>query len=666
MYKNKKIIATLLVATVIIHSALVDLVVAQTTLVAPVRETIFVSDPAQKQELPESTDSIYYSQKKLDFDAKQALETIRWLSKWIEEIMTQVDELDKEFDSSNIKYQQTKKEIFDVVQDLDDARAELDSSIKKIGYYQDQVVKSAGEIENIRKEMEETKEYMQRFTQFLYKFQNELISYEGESTEIDEIKLFLNTETHIANKLSDSYLIEAMIMKLEELMSALQEEEKKQIDNVRLSNQNKRKAKDTIDHYQKSVEDLNQKRLYLLDFLTLYKSNSEKIEGTIQTLFDTRMEAHTDIIENIQEIKEEKYNVSFDINKQIIALNSIKDYAPKSNDIPFDWPLYPVSNISNFFMDQEYKKEYWVDHIGIEIPAQQRTPLYATRNAIVYKIADNGDGFGLNWMLLMHDNDYVTVYKYPNELLVKEWDIVRRWQLIGYSGWEPGTKWAGFISKWPNLTFAIAKDGEFIDPLTVLDLSVIQNKSILSKVDKIKYLKDLYARPRDLYKLTFFEGRSQDERRENFLDTYGVWIYGDTSFWEDAADWTNIDLDVWICVAFAESTLWLHLSTSNNIGNVGNNDRGDRIAYQSPLAWARLIYETMNNGYLGHYNTILELNGYGNEDGKMYATSEYNWQNNVTKCLSMIKWFYVPDNFPFRVAPNPERINITTIENKSE
>jgi len=67
------------------------------------------------------------------------------------------------------------------------------------------------------------------------------------------------------------------------------------------------------------------------------------------------------------------------------------------------------------------------------------------------------------------------------------------------------------------------------------------------------------------------------------------------------------------------------------------------------MVGARLIYTTLNNTYLGNYNIILDYNGYGNPDGKNYATSTYNWQNNVTKCLSRIKGYPVPDDYPVRV-----------------
>lgn len=40
----------------------------------------------------------------------------------------------------------------------------------------------------------------------------------------------------------------------------------------------------------------------------------------------------------------------------------------------------------------------------------------------------------------------MSVYLYPNSLLVQEGEIIRRGQLIGYSGGEPGTKGAGFVA----------------------------------------------------------------------------------------------------------------------------------------------------------------------------------------------------------------------------
>jgi len=42
--------------------------------------------------------------------------------------------------------------------------------------------------------------------------------------------------------------------------------------------------------------------------------------------------------------------------------------------------------------------------------------------------------------MIVHTNGYVTAYQYINKILIKPGDIVRRGQLIGYSGGEPGTQ----------------------------------------------------------------------------------------------------------------------------------------------------------------------------------------------------------------------------------
>jgi len=62
---------------------------------------------------------------------------------------------------------------------------------------------------------------------------------------------------------------------------------------------------------------------------------------------------------------------------------------------------------------------------------------------------------------------------------------------------------------------------------------------------------------------------------------------------------------------------------------------------------------TLNNAYLGSYHTINQLSRYGNKDGKIYASSPINRQTNVLKCLSQIKGYYIPEDFPFRTGPNP-------------
>ena len=71
----------------------------------------------------------------------------------------------------------------------------------------------------------------------------------------------------------------------------------------------------------------------------------------------------------------------------------------------------------------------------------------------------------------------MTVYLYPNQVIVQEGDIIRRGQIIGYSGGEPGTKGAGFVAGGPNLTFMVIENGKSVNPIDYLDLSTLVDQS---------------------------------------------------------------------------------------------------------------------------------------------------------------------------------------------
>jgi hypothetical protein len=66
------------------------------------------------------------------------------------------------------------------------------------------------------------------------------------------------------------------------------------------------------------------------------------------------------------------------------------------------------------------------------------------------------------------------------------------------------------------------------------------------------------------------------------------------------------------------------------------------------LEGARAIYLTLNNKYLKNIYTLDKLSRYGSANGPIYASDPINWQKNVMKCLTMIKGYWVPEDYPFR------------------
>jgi hypothetical protein len=125
--------------------------------------------------------------------------------------------------------------------------------------------------------------------------------------------------------------------------------------------------------------------------------------------------------------------------------------------------------------------------------------------------------------------------------------------------------------------------------------------------------------------------------------------YTDPSLWYRAAHGTKVKPILGICVAFAE-TSFKHFKSQNNIGNVGNNDRGQTVTFDTPYDGVRALYQVLNNEYLSQYYTLNQLSRYGNRDGYIYASSSYNRQKNIMTCLSSIYGYPVPEDFPFRMA----------------
>lgn len=584
-----------------------------------------------------------------NFDVTTAYDTMQSLQASVSGIVAELYALDAQQmsgDTISDKYREVRNEIVSVIQTINTTTEDVSTMLNKIATYKKMIYIAYQDLQSSRSGFADTKEYLASFANFIYKLDNKL--YDGETQTIDNVKLIINSD-NIPRTLANDAMVESMLIQFNDLLSSFTNNEEKQVALIKKLNQLKIKAQADIKDYAIQLEQLQQKKNYLMQFISLYSKDSSQRQLTINTLFDSTKSVYEKIVELAKWVKKWVYTDSFDMEKKMSQLAKIAD---DTQTYPIAWPLYPIENILTYFGDVAYQTQYGVPHIGIQIQAPQATPVYSVRDGVVYFVADNDD-IGINRVMIVHTDGYISVYQYLNKSVVKPGDIVKRGQLIWYSGGEPGTRGAGFISKWSNLTFIILKDGIALDPFDILDASIVKDKSVLPNGYQIKYLRDKYARAIDITNLKLMTWATLLQREMQFLETYGVGIYKQVPFWNDAVQWTNIDRDVVICIAFAESTLGRYLSTAGNIGNVGNNDRGDRIPFTSAYVGARAIPVTLNNVYLGEYHTINQLSRYGNKDGKIYASSPINWQTNVLKCLSQIKWYYVPEDFPFRTGPNP-------------
>ena len=104
-----------------------------------------------------------------------------------------------------------------------------------------------------------------------------------------------------------------------------------------------------------------------------------------------------------------------------------------------------------------YKKEMM--HEGIDLAAAEGTPVVATADGIIKEIVDeNRDpkGYG-KFIVIIHDQTYMTMYAQLSEVLVKEKQSVKKGEIIGRVG-KSG------LSTAPHLHYEVWKNNEKVNP----------------------------------------------------------------------------------------------------------------------------------------------------------------------------------------------------------
>ncbi len=108
------------------------------------------------------------------------------------------------------------------------------------------------------------------------------------------------------------------------------------------------------------------------------------------------------------------------------------------------WRMHPIYKIPKF-------------HYGIDFTAPKGTPVYATGDGVIKKIARSRRGYG-NEILIDHGFGYVSVYAHLNGFNVKKGQYVKRGDVIGFVG-NTG------LSTGPHLHYGIMLRGKYVNPI---------------------------------------------------------------------------------------------------------------------------------------------------------------------------------------------------------
>ena len=146
---------------------------------------------------------------------------------------------------------------------------------------------------------------------------------------------------------------------------------------------------------------------------------------------------------------------------------------------------------------------------------------------------------------------------------------------------------------------------------------------------------------------SFIEGVSTKEITRNFVKlncSNAVYEVFDEAY--DYAESKKVSGSFIFAVAWADTSCGKALSTPNNPGNVGNNDRGNRVGFFTMSEGFRALTNALTNKYLGGNTEVWQFSGggrarHGSKNTcksapapfKCYATSGENWDTNVMRAF---------------------------------
>lgn len=570
-------------------------------------------------------------------DAKSQLDT---LSKQYTDVTNEYNEIKSRKTLLDKKYDEVKQSIVSIMDNINETKAQISDRIWKIKYYTKALYELKQNLDIVKADIDESKTILVKYTNLLYKINND---FYGKDLNIDDIKLLVKSD-NIADSLSTEDVVKSLTVKLDDLLAILSEKQEKYTLYTKQLNDLRVKYKYEVKQYRRDIDNFNEQKKYLVELFNYLRWTKSDLDSKFEMLNNNKEYLQKEIMNALSISKNKISEIKswwFDITQLL------REEEREDSDRFFSLPVLPVRKITAFFHDENYIKHLGTDHLAVDIASPQWSEVYAPANWVVYKVFDK-DTPDVNRLIVVHKNWYVTIYIHMYKIFVKDWDFIKRWQIIGLSGGQPWTRGAWFLSTWPHLHFNVIKNWENIDPLTVMDLSAIQSIDVLPEQYHYKYLRDRYSRKIDLTGVKFVKWMTTEERRIAFLQKFARGPFTDIALWEDAAEWTNVDLDLGICIWYAESGLGWHLASNRNIGNVWNNDRWDRVWFDWAFDWVRSIFTTLSNPYLWKHYTLDQLSRFWNKKWSIYASSDFNWEKNIVKCLSVIKWYWVPEDYPIR------------------
>ncbi len=197
------------------------------------------------------------------------------------------------------------------------------------------------------------------------------------------------------------------------------------------------------------VKELESKVLFLSRELQSFASSNEKLKYAMIIASTDSLDSNSAIYDSLRQSRKKKIKAGGNI--LTVFRDFLQLYDADNSEINF---LAPVSGV----VIKRFEPSR--GHFGIDYGVRRGTNVHASLGGVVTFSGFTPD-YG-NTIIILHQNNYVSVYRHCEILLKKEREAVRQGELIALSGDS------GYKSSGPHLHFEIWYDGKAVDPLQFL------------------------------------------------------------------------------------------------------------------------------------------------------------------------------------------------------
>ncbi len=374
--------------------------------------------------------------------------------------VTPVEELNNKIQSQKQKLEEVRKKIEEYQKLIATKQAEVNSLKQQLNVLDDKIVQAELNLKANELNLNTVSLEIQSIT---LEIQNKDTQIERAKEKIAEIlrQLYLADQQSLLEilvlheKLGDFF---DQLNYLQELQNTLQAN----VDYLQ-------KLKVGLENQQ---QDLSNKKIKLLDIKKSLETSQSLLTATRDEkdlLIKQTKQSENRYQTLLAQAVAEQASANIDIQKMEAQLRQKiakeKEYA-KLSDTNFIWPVSPTLGITAYFHDPDYPFRKYFEHPAIDIRAKQGTPIKAGASGYVGRAKDGGLGY--SYIMLIHGNNFSTVYGHVSKIYVTEGNFVTKGQIIGLSGGLPGTPGAGRLTTGAHLHFELRYNGLPTDPLEYL------------------------------------------------------------------------------------------------------------------------------------------------------------------------------------------------------